>query len=138
MMVRNGALITPPHREHPRRHYGAPSCSLRRRARSAAIERPIDRSELYLADEAFFCGTGAQVTPIAEVDHRPRQRRGRAHHTTGARLLQHRLRTAARFGHWGPLFTSSRWQLTKSDSLEQLLPRTNAMSNGRSKNDLAK
>ncbi len=35
------------------------------------IERPIDRSELYLADEAFFCGTGAQVTPIAEVDHRP-------------------------------------------------------------------
>lgn len=36
----------------------------------SVIERPIDRSELYIADEAFFVGTGAQVSPIAEVDHR--------------------------------------------------------------------
>lgn len=35
------------------------------------VERSIDRSELYLADEAFFCGTSAEVTPIVEVDHRP-------------------------------------------------------------------
>jgi branched-chain amino acid aminotransferase len=34
------------------------------------IERAIDRSELYLADEAFFTGTGAQVAAIVEVDHR--------------------------------------------------------------------
>ncbi|GAI49030.1 unnamed protein product, partial [marine sediment metagenome] len=34
------------------------------------IERPIDRSELYTADECFFTGTAAHVTPIAEVDHR--------------------------------------------------------------------
>lgn len=33
--------------------------------------RPIDRSELYTADELFFSGTGAQVTPIIEVDRRP-------------------------------------------------------------------
>lgn len=33
-------------------------------------ERTIDRSELYLADEAFFCGTGAQVAAIVEVDRR--------------------------------------------------------------------
>lgn len=33
-------------------------------------ERAIDRSELYLADEAFYCGTGAQVSPIVEVDGR--------------------------------------------------------------------
>lgn len=32
--------------------------------------RPIDRSELYLADELFFCGTGAQIAPIATVDKR--------------------------------------------------------------------
>jgi len=32
--------------------------------------RPIDRSELYLADEAFFCGTGAQVSPITSIDNR--------------------------------------------------------------------
>ncbi|NLK08531.1 MAG: branched-chain amino acid transaminase [Firmicutes bacterium] len=35
------------------------------------VERPIDRTELYVADEAFFVGTGAQVCPIAEIDHRP-------------------------------------------------------------------
>ena len=33
-------------------------------------QRPIDRSELYLADEAFFCGTGVQVAPIATIDGR--------------------------------------------------------------------
>jgi branched-chain amino acid aminotransferase len=32
--------------------------------------RSIDRSELYVADELFFSGTGAQVTPIIEVDRR--------------------------------------------------------------------
>jgi len=34
------------------------------------IERSIDRSELYTADEAFFTGTAAHVTPITEVDER--------------------------------------------------------------------
>mgnify|MGYP000844167841 FL=1 len=33
-------------------------------------ERPIDRTELYIADEAFFVGTGAQICPITEIDHR--------------------------------------------------------------------
>lgn len=32
--------------------------------------RVIDRTELYLADEAFFCGTGAQVSPITNIDSR--------------------------------------------------------------------
>lgn len=35
------------------------------------VEREIDRTEVYLADEAFFCGTGVQVVAIAEIDHRP-------------------------------------------------------------------
>jgi len=34
------------------------------------IERSIDRTELYTADELFFCGTGAQVSPIGTVDKR--------------------------------------------------------------------
>jgi branched-chain amino acid aminotransferase len=33
--------------------------------------REIDRSELYIADEAFLCGTGAQVAVIGTVDGRP-------------------------------------------------------------------
>ncbi len=35
----------------------------------ATIERPIDRSELYTAEECFFTGTAANITPVAEVDH---------------------------------------------------------------------
>jgi branched-chain amino acid aminotransferase len=35
------------------------------------IERSIDRTELYTADELFFCGTGAQISPIGFVDKRP-------------------------------------------------------------------
>ena len=32
------------------------------------IERNIDRTELYTADEAFFCGSGVEITPILSVD----------------------------------------------------------------------
>lgn len=35
------------------------------------VERSIDRSELYIGDELFLCGTGAQISPVIEVDHRP-------------------------------------------------------------------
>jgi branched-chain amino acid aminotransferase len=34
------------------------------------IERPIDRTELYTAQEAFFTGTATHVAPITEIDHR--------------------------------------------------------------------
>lgn len=32
--------------------------------------RRVSRTELYIADEAFFVGTGAQVTPVVEIDRR--------------------------------------------------------------------
>ncbi|BDQ04989.1 MAG: putative branched-chain-amino-acid aminotransferase [Candidatus Dojkabacteria bacterium] len=31
-------------------------------------ERSISRTELYIADEIFLCGTGAQISPVVEVD----------------------------------------------------------------------
>jgi branched-chain amino acid aminotransferase len=70
-MVRDGVLFTPP-------VYDDILEGITRRAilRIAADEgiptevRSIDRSELYVADEAFLCGTGVQVSPIIEVDHR--------------------------------------------------------------------
>ena len=34
------------------------------------IERPVDRSELYTADECFLTGTAANITPVAEIDRR--------------------------------------------------------------------
>jgi branched-chain amino acid aminotransferase len=35
------------------------------------VERSIDRTEVYLAEEIFFCGTGVQIAAITKVDHRP-------------------------------------------------------------------
>ena len=34
------------------------------------LERTIDRTELYAADEVFLCGTGAQISPVIEIDRR--------------------------------------------------------------------
>jgi len=34
-------------------------------------ERTIDRTELYICDEMFLCGTGAQISPVVSVDMRP-------------------------------------------------------------------
>jgi branched-chain amino acid aminotransferase len=34
-------------------------------------ERPVDRTELYSADELFFCGSGWEVVPITQVDRIP-------------------------------------------------------------------
>jgi len=44
---------------------------LRKELDMEVVERSIDRSELYVADEIFLCGTGAQISPVIEVDHRP-------------------------------------------------------------------
>jgi len=35
------------------------------------VERQVGRTEVYVADEVFLCGTGAQVSPVIEVDRRP-------------------------------------------------------------------
>jgi len=35
------------------------------------VERPVDRSELYIADEAFLTGTLSHLVPVLEIDHRP-------------------------------------------------------------------
>jgi branched-chain amino acid aminotransferase len=34
------------------------------------VERPIDRTEVYLADEVFLTGTGVQIVAVTRVDHR--------------------------------------------------------------------
>ena len=72
-MVRDGSLITPP----------VTSNILEGITRETiitlaweemgirTIERPIDRSEAYVCDEAFFTGTGVQVAAITQIEHRP-------------------------------------------------------------------
>ncbi|MGI5838741.1 MAG: branched-chain amino acid transaminase [bacterium] len=36
----------------------------------ATGEAMVTRDELYIADEVFFCGTGAEITPVREIDRR--------------------------------------------------------------------
>lgn len=36
-----------------------------------ALEREVDRTELYLADEAFLCGSGWEITPVVSIDRLP-------------------------------------------------------------------
>lgn len=37
----------------------------------AALERTVDRSELYAAEEAFWCGSGQEIVPIRSIDRLP-------------------------------------------------------------------
>lgn len=34
------------------------------------VERAIDRTEVYVADELFMCGTGVQIAAVTRVEHR--------------------------------------------------------------------
>lgn len=71
MIARRGTLITPPVTADILE--GITRRSLLELARDMGItveEREVDRTELYLADEMFFCGTGVQIMPITKVDRR--------------------------------------------------------------------
>ena len=72
-IVRDGTLITPPLSANVLE--GITREVVIQLARDElgleTVERSIDRTELYIADEAFFCGTGVQVAAIASVDRRP-------------------------------------------------------------------
>jgi branched-chain amino acid aminotransferase len=71
-IVRDGQLISPPSTED--NLDGITRRSLITLATEDLglpfLERPIGRSELYVTDEMFLCGTGAEVTPVHAVDRR--------------------------------------------------------------------
>jgi branched-chain amino acid aminotransferase len=71
-IVRNGTLITPPVTDNILE--GIVRQSVMRIAADLNVPlevRSIDRTELYICDEVFLCGTGAQLAPVTSVDHRP-------------------------------------------------------------------
>jgi branched-chain amino acid aminotransferase len=72
-MVRNGKLITPSVTENILEGITRDSIMelARRELNLEVIERPIDRSEMYICDELFFSGTAVEIAPITQVDHRP-------------------------------------------------------------------
>jgi len=71
-LVKNGILSTPPTTEDILEGItrDAILTLTREELNLTVLERKIDRTELYTADELFFCGTGAQVAAVASVDHR--------------------------------------------------------------------
>jgi branched-chain amino acid aminotransferase len=72
-MVKDGQLCTPPVTDNILE--GITRRSVIELARAVlgieVVERPIDRTEVYLCDELFMTGTAAQVTAVTQVDHRP-------------------------------------------------------------------
>jgi branched-chain amino acid aminotransferase len=72
-MVRDGILVTPPVTDNILE--GITRRSVMELARKelglTVVERPIDRTEVYICEELFLTGTAAQVTVVTKVDYRP-------------------------------------------------------------------
>ena len=71
-MVRDGALVTPSITENILE--GITRRTVMDLARQEmgveVLERPIDRTEIYMSEELFMTGTAAQIVAITQVDHR--------------------------------------------------------------------
>jgi branched-chain amino acid aminotransferase len=73
MMVRDGELVVPPVTDGVLESITRRSV-LELYAREygrAAVERSIDRTELYVCDEILICGSAEEVTPVVAVDRLP-------------------------------------------------------------------
>ncbi len=69
-MIREGVLITPPLTNCLEGITRETIMFLAKKLGLEVLERPITRDEVYIADEAFFTGTAAELTPIREIDGR--------------------------------------------------------------------
>jgi branched-chain amino acid aminotransferase len=68
-VVRQGSLITPPVSDNILEGITRKSViEIAANEGFEVIERSIDRTELYYADEVFLTGTAAQVSPVVEID----------------------------------------------------------------------
>ena len=72
-MVRDGILVTPPVTDNILE--GITRRSIIELARNdlglQVVERSIDRTEVFIAEEMFMTGTAAQVVAVTKIDHRP-------------------------------------------------------------------
>lgn len=72
-MVRDGILVTPPVTDNILE--GITRRSIIEIARKElgmdVVERSIDRTEVFIAEEMFMTGTAAQVVSVTKIDHRP-------------------------------------------------------------------
>ena len=72
-MLRDGVVVTPPGHDNILQGITRRSVItlIRDELGMDVVERSIDRTELYLAEELWFCGTGVQICAITQIDHRP-------------------------------------------------------------------
>jgi branched-chain amino acid aminotransferase len=71
-MIRDGVAVTPPVTDDILEGVTRKAIFELLGTEKIPVEvRSIDRSELYIADEMFLCGTGVQISPVIEIDHRP-------------------------------------------------------------------
>ncbi|MDY7014212.1 MAG: branched-chain amino acid transaminase [Cyanobacteriota bacterium] len=69
-IVRSGKLITPSLDQDILEGITRDSViTLARDAGIEVIERPVDKSELYIADEVFLSGTAAKITPVKQIEN---------------------------------------------------------------------
>jgi branched-chain amino acid aminotransferase len=67
-MVRGGKLVTPTLNSVLESLTRLTLMELAAVDGQAVMERPIERTELYVADEVFLCGTSAEIMPIVSID----------------------------------------------------------------------
>jgi branched-chain amino acid aminotransferase len=72
-IIRKGVAITPPVSSNILEGIVRQSLIelLQKEIGVEVVEREIDRTEVYLADEVFLCGTGVQLVSVTKVEHRP-------------------------------------------------------------------
>jgi branched-chain amino acid aminotransferase len=72
-LVRNGVVLTPPITDNILEGITRRTVIelLDKELGLTVVERSIDRSEIYVAEEALFVGTGVQIVAVTRVDHRP-------------------------------------------------------------------
>jgi branched-chain amino acid aminotransferase len=101
-MVRDGVLYTPTITAALEGITRATIMTLAQDLGLKVVEKQITRDEVYIADEAFFTGTAAEVTPIRELDNRTIGNGGRGPITEQLQSLyfDHVYGRAAMYPNW--------------------------------------
>ena len=89
------------------------------------VEREVDRTELYVADEVFLCGTAAEITPVWEIDRIPLRSNGTGPLTRQLDRLYHDVVRGLDegYGKWRtPVERGARSEERRSESDEVALP----------------
>ncbi|TLD86984.1 branched-chain amino acid transaminase [Helicobacter sp. MIT 05-5294] len=101
-IVRNGTLITPPSDSALESITQDSVIQIAKTLGIPVERRNITRDEVYIADEAFFTGTAAEVTPICELDARVigNGKRGEVTHKLQNAFFDVVYGRNERFAHW--------------------------------------